>query len=327
MIIYILLVIYLYLASLWKNKIIFFLSFLILFVICGFRDYSVGTDTANYLLNYELNSHFENEYLFQLIINFLLKNGIDYRYLLYISSMLTLIPIFYVAYKRNENFNQTILLYVLLSFYLLSFNIIRQCIAVSIVFLGIYYFEKSQVKKFLFCIVIASLFHFSAIFSLFILLLNKIKLKVSSVYIFSILMFTYISPLVFNFTDVISFFFNFFNIGGYDIYIGLANKEILSINRFLLNVFICLIYHNLKDKNNLHFKIVLFGIIMLNIFPSNSIIGRISFYFMISQIFLYVDLINKKTNMYILIILYSVVLFSFNLYLNNGQVVPYKFGF
>src|SRR5699024_7439203 len=131
-----------------KNKQRFHLtvSFLILFFLSAFRDISIGTDTESYegifnrvLLGGQIVQE-AGWYYFNKVVVLL---GGDFRWVLILSSLLVITPIYRVSRRYSFNPCLSIFLFYSLYFYLQSFNIMRQIIAVSILLLFIpFLFDK-----------------------------------------------------------------------------------------------------------------------------------------------------------------------------------------
>src|SRR5690606_27952128 len=113
------------------------------------------------------------EVLSQLIIYF---NG-DFSVLIFISTLLVLIPVFVVAKRFSVSPLMTVFLYYTLYFYFFSLNITRQMIAVSLVLLACMFLIENRKRVFVIFIILASGFHLTALSALLLLLLNRIPDK------------------------------------------------------------------------------------------------------------------------------------------------------
>src|SRR5699024_2717968 len=94
---------------------------------------------------------------------------------LILSSLLILGPIFYMVKKISTNPLLSIFIYFTIYLYLQSFNIIRQLIAVSIIFLGLFFLVKKE-KPWIYILFVlgAATFHISALLSLILVIINKL---------------------------------------------------------------------------------------------------------------------------------------------------------
>src|SRR5690606_17087680 len=85
---------------------------------------------------------------------------------------------FYVRAAVNSNLNLVIFIAALFSYtglYFMSFNILRQCVALSIVFFGVRYLTLGLNRKFILTCLVATAFHYSAIISLLFLVIYKYR--------------------------------------------------------------------------------------------------------------------------------------------------------
>ena len=155
-----------------KNAIFGFCSFLILVFFSGFR----GDFTSDYK-NYASLFHTYNLYSLPevLTINFYQEKGYvvfsrligeftnNPMYLM-LSTSIFIVFIFFKEFKRNSiKIWLSVLLFINIGAYYTSFNIMRHIIAVAIVFSGSKFLYDREFFKYLVTILIASLFHTTAI--------------------------------------------------------------------------------------------------------------------------------------------------------------------
>lgn len=175
----------------YKNKTKFYifslLSIMIVALLAGLRDYSVGYDVNNYISVHwtlarssaSFTSYCKaigtNEYLFLLILFFFGKVTSDFHFVLAFLHLIIIACIYFGAFKHRKIINPCFLLFL---FYFLFFNdslnIIRQYVAMSIVFAGFILLENNKLVKFSLVILIASLFHKVALISFVYVLLRII---------------------------------------------------------------------------------------------------------------------------------------------------------
>lgn len=318
-----------------RNTFIIILSSTLLVLVGAYRGISVGTDTKSYLMLYDsivasqsyLNSKLEPGYIF---INTMMDRlGFGFQGVLFCSSVLVVFPLT-IAVKRNStNPMLSMFLFLTLAFYFYSFNTTRQSIAMSIMLLGTHYLVENNNRKFLLCLGTSLLFHYSAIFTLSFLLIKRLRLNNFIVVIY-LVVFSYLSPFVIDILSIIKMLTSLFGgFGNYENYLVDTGKSLFSINRLLLNIFFIFIYYY-SDRNSLYVKLLLFGILIFNLFPFSSVITRNAQYFIISQIILYPNLLAQYKHMtknhiilYLAIIIYSIFIFLANMIINNGDIVPY----
>lgn len=158
-------------------KINYSLSFLILFFILGFRNYS-GIDDPSYISIFNevaqvgwiekfRTSTMEPGYLF---LNYVVSIFTDnYLYMQLVSAFIPLYLFYFTfnKYKSVINLPSAIFLFCcLIYFQMLSVSLIRMFIAISIVFCAYSYILQKKTLKYVGLILIASLFHYSAFFAI-----------------------------------------------------------------------------------------------------------------------------------------------------------------
>ncbi len=325
MLIYILLPILIYfLSRLKKNMGIYLSLYVIILVIGGLRDISVGTDTINYygLFTMEYsNPTIEPAWTYlNKACAFLFGK---YSYVVFIGTFLAITPVFIRAWKSYHNPLRIILFYVLLYYLYSSFNITRQAIAVSLIFFSIEYLLQEKWWKYLFFVMLATTFHYSALVCLLFPLVLKIKFT-SNVSVIFFLLITYILGVSIG-GVVIKILSHIPIIGGYSTY--LVGEADVSITRLFLNLFF-IAFTYVSSKRDIYYTLVLLGISIFNLFCFSSAVTRMALYFMIFQIVLYSETYSiKKDNAVIsnvLIYFYAIFYYAVMLMNNIGGVVPYK---
>src|SRR5690554_4701797 len=122
-----------------KQAALLFFSFSLLFFLSAFRDVTVGTDTLHYeQYFFEISSGTEwlrlaIEPAWVLLNDFVIYFDGSFRHVIVFSTLLTLLPVYYVASRHSKNPMFTVFLYCTLYFYWYSFNITRQSIAFGLI--------------------------------------------------------------------------------------------------------------------------------------------------------------------------------------------------
>lgn len=154
-------------ASLKKSAPLFLLlSFLILFLLSGFR-VDVGIDYPNYIrifweyIDWHQAAHLEPG--FRLIFSIIESTTMNPQHIFVISSFITLGGIFWSIKKHSVSPALSVFLFCTMGFLSHSFNLTRQFIAISIVLVSIRYLLNKQVIKYVVTVFIASLFHQTAL--------------------------------------------------------------------------------------------------------------------------------------------------------------------
>lgn len=192
-----------------------------------------------------------------------------------------------------------------------------------------YYIIENDKKHFYFYLVVilACLFHTSAV-SLLLLLVIK-KLNPSKKTVLLSLVISFLLPFLLDTSLIVDYIANKIPmLNRFDEYIGDSNKSVFSLNRLLLNIlYIFVVQNHVNNNNRLCYNTVIIGIIIMNLFPTSSVIARVSMYFSFFQAVLLGRIYTLAKGIdRIAILLYGIVVFAFYLATNNGGVVPYKLG-
>lgn len=322
-----------------KSDLFFYLSFFTLTLFSGLR-FDVGVDFMFYNQMFE---DFKNDsalFLFEpanmMIINIINMLSIDYQVIFFIYSVIIMFGVFYFIKKLSPLKELSILLFVTVGiFYFSTFNGIRQWAAISIGLIAIVKLIEKKHIQFLILVILATLFHLSALL-LFIFIFFKIRF--SKFYLIGIFLASIIS---------IKFFIFLINNTKYSIYLDLlrfdsqGNSLLLMI--YILALVYTLLFFKYFNKNNIlnTSEIVLLNMNLMSILV--LIIGyimkidflslmRVNMYFQMQLIILIPMIIYKLKNPQIrFMLMYLGVVFLFVYFFitiyKNGiiyNLVPYK---
>ncbi|MDR2277407.1 MAG: EpsG family protein [Acinetobacter pittii] len=234
--------------------------------ISGWRD--IGVDTNNYLEIFKsINIFSFRLYPFSYIndievgfnnLIYIGKNlGLSFELFSFLLTITILLDYFISSYKVTNVINASIfILLIMLTYtsYQLTFNQVRQGLAVMIAFSAFMaIIQRKSIKAFS-LIIFASLFHSSAIFLVLFIFLTKIKIKNNTLLLLAIL-----SPLA-TFLHILE------NLILYSIELNIFNKEIIrKLNFYLLNP-----EFNKPASLNLSLLLSYFGIIALGLVIKNK---------------------------------------------------------
>lgn len=145
----------------------------LLSVIAGLRAESVGVDTANYVRLFgligqgEFKLAYGLETSFKYICAFLLTIWDHPNFLFLVFAVVTNCFIFARLWDFRDRISLTwaTVIYIAV-FYFMTFNVLRQFVAVAILFYATKYLERKKYFKFLICVMCATLFHTSALLGL-----------------------------------------------------------------------------------------------------------------------------------------------------------------
>jgi hypothetical protein len=334
--IYIFLLFFLLFSSIskkWAKNIYILIPFLI--IPLGIRSLEVGTDTDTYNNVFESIRIYGRSYIepmWFLLNKFVIILGGGFSSLMLIVSFLTIYPIVYIVNKESENPNLSLFIYYSLCFYGMAFNISRQILALSFVFVGYFYLNKGKTFKFALMVILASSFHISSIVSFAVYFFNKLNLT---------------SKRIFMLLGSSLFFGTFLiNDGVIGLFAGKYASYIMSsagyrtslliplVITIILNLLFTFIYIYSKSdiKIGLWFKIYLLSIIINNLSYTLILGSRLLLFFSIAQIiyfvtFIYNNRVKQKKVVVGVIMIYVLILFLRMVLTNGGEIVPYDYSF
>jgi hypothetical protein len=322
-----------------KQK-LYFIPFIIIVIISTFRSINVGTDNENYfqwfeslqidlgLSNLILFNIFENEPLFVLINYYIFYYGFKYTFAKLFYACILWTTIFHLRKYLKSIFSYFVFFLIISGFLFFTFNAIRQSLAVGFVFLSSIYLINRQHLRFLIVIIIASLFHYSALIFLFAFFINKLP-KLSSFFWFFIFVFSLIIPTgyLIDLIARVTFF-----LPNYSFNDDFSNQRYtLGILYQSLLPFIILIFYKkyFNTKSEIFYvNTFFFGCILFNIFAGNMYITRITLYFTFFSPFILAIIFSKflypkNLILALTIFFYCLFLFYIKIFLNDSGCSPY----
>lgn len=178
-------VFWIYLEEKSLNRKAILVPIILLSLYAGVRHFSVGSDTKNYVSDFISDSYpilsLDNgrESGYQLFEYFILNFTHNYFWLLFLSALIV-VSCYLIFFKKYSNhYLLSIFIFITFNLYTFFFNGLRQGIAMAIAIWSFPYIIEKKIIKFLFILIIASLFHQSAlVLVLFYIILNlRIKLE------------------------------------------------------------------------------------------------------------------------------------------------------
>lgn len=329
-----------------KPKKAFLIGFLELFVFAAVRGIEIGLDNDSYqsifsliksgYINQKQLRTYERGYVFlNQVVDFL---GGEFRTLLVVVSLLSLIGAFYYTKAYSKYPWISIFLYICMGYYELSFTIWRQIIAVSFVLIA-YAMQKDGKKwRYLLMIILAFLFHRSAILALLPFLASKLRITKKTI-LFGVisvgalyLLRNYIVQLVFALGISRMYMYAGNTIAGEGYVLLLIYVVLFFFIYYARNIYVTSVRSGIREKDE-QIETCLRQIIPLSIFTLGmqvlstlfSLLYRAGLYFSVPLILLLPNLLdcfgnynNKKivkATFYICFFLF----FLLNLYNNNSS--------
>lgn len=187
-------------------------ALILMSVFIGLRDFSIGTDTLNYvtiykyipplgdyLSNFETGFHGNRmEIGFFILLSVFKSLSISAHLMLVMVSFFSLIVLAYAYKKITPNYYLAIFIYtVSIFFFSLEYNILRQGIATSFVVLALSFLIEKRKLLYFFFIAVASSFHVIALLSLLFYPFKNFKWQRKYVF------FAFLILVAFSFIDVL----------------------------------------------------------------------------------------------------------------------------
>jgi transmembrane protein EpsG len=329
-----------------NNEIICLAFFLIALTLSGFR-WDVGIDWMTYykmyagmtLFNYDTLSESQEP------INILIKNSLvnfgfsDGRFWIWIMAVITLYFISKSILLYSSSVVKSIILFFIMGFFFDSLNGLRQFCAVSISMISWKYALEKNFFKFTAIVIVASLFHFSALCVSVVIFLSKYQINrhiIWKLLLISLIIAPVSTVLAPKLITIIP---------GYEKY-GDANVikfatgsgNILSYLRMVFPIFLVILIRNNLSKFyisrywQLITNISLLGLFLLIAFPTTQLVIRLSYYYCISLIFLIPYICSKigkdGTFIWLTTIIYYILFTTITyLFRPESKILPYKLKF
>lgn len=102
------------------------------------------------------------------------------------SSIITIVPCAIFIYKNSEDVVFSTIFYLGYNMYMMSFNVVRQAMAVGIIFIGLEALKNKKYVVYVLFVLAATLFHTTAIVALLLLLCNFLTFKKKTFYLLAV---------------------------------------------------------------------------------------------------------------------------------------------
>lgn len=273
------------------NKVLIFISFFIVLLPHALR-YGIGTD---YFYTYVpgflttgSGGEFYDEIGFVLLNKYIYILTKDYRVLFFVCSVIIFFFLYRGIIKNSKSIPLSILLIFLTQCYFYSMNLMRQAIAIAIIFYAFKYIKDNKKIKYIICCLIASLMHSSAMMMIPFVFLYNIELGKLKKIVICLFIFIF-SGIV---GKIIYYIANTYTSYGwyYDsVYAAETVPTTLILTNLMLFIINILFYPTKKEEDK-EYKILsninFIGMCFIIISPSIPLIYRIVKYFTIFQILL-----------------------------------------
>lgn len=316
------------------------IAILIPSIMAGVRDLNVGRDIGVYVtptienaLNNSIFNFLESsttEIGFSIMIYVITFFGGNVHFSLFVIQLVTITCIYLFAYKKRDKLQMWfVILIYLLSWYCISYTMMRQSIAVAIIILSTVFFERKKYLKTLLLFLIAMSFHITAILGIlvyFIMYLysGKFTKRTTSLITIIILICLLIATLFYK--ELLYFLTNIINILPDRFYIYsikytagrlYTNYSELLYKLFWIasSIFYMMKMRKVRSNANLNFLLLLIDFATFIVSWKIVNIGRAGYYFFYLALFNLlpevIDLYKEKSKKILIYIVCIFVLFSF----------------
>lgn len=180
-----------------KNRRIYLLTMFSLFLlVASLRDVTVGTDLKYYYSKYYpqfANASWNSlqsvtisgdwEWGFCAFCKLLCYISTDVRLFIVVSSIVSIVPYGLFIEKNSKDVVFSTILYLGCHMFSMNLCVIRQAMAVGIILCGIDLLKQKKILKYCMVVLLATLFHSSAVICFALILCNYVKLKKNTMYL------------------------------------------------------------------------------------------------------------------------------------------------
>ena len=309
---------------------------IVMIVVLGLRSRTVGsTDTNNYyrMMIRALAApnwgafYFDGgvEKGFQYFVFLLSRVFSDPQWILIVSSVIVVVCNLYSISQNTDNLPIAILMFVTLGLMTFEMQAMRQAIAMSLCLVAYEQVKKEKSIRFFIWVILASLFHRTAVVFLPVYFLRKLSLSTKDLLLFGTLAIVFL----FSSTKVIGIANDLFD-ESYDVAVEHGGFVATAIYVLITVYAYCFCKQSLTDeKGRLAFYVLLTGMVCYVIRYIGALAAeRVSFYFMFAQNIVLARAIEKesKANQIIMasvVFVLCILLFVYRM--RSSDLVPYRF--
>ena len=333
------------------NKFWTFIIFCIFVGLYTFR-WCNGTDFFNYYMGFygsgdkNFDYIMENRDILFSLLTYIMSNLISDNFLIYnaVLAIFTYAPVIVVMRKYSTDFKTTVLLYIFSIAYFQPYNIVRQSIAVAIMFGGFPYLMRHQNFKFIICAVTAFLFHPTAAIAAIVMMFCRSQFLSRKIKVLLFVLFgtgIALKPVWNSVIEILEMVGQTKMATDYaDALTGNVGINIFHVLVVAVPVILILIYKNnlLHNENSIENEIhsfymncvlFFFGFVAVGMY--NPVFMRMGQFFELFLLVLYPELIKKVSGSqrHLMTFLVVVAYFIYFLFVlpRGGNFVPYQFNY
>ena len=163
----------------------YWMPLFLLSLLAGIRKYNVGTDSGTYTKAFRHNTNINNfsfgehvEPAYQVLNYLILSFTHNYYWLFFITALIVVSSYLYIIKKLSSNYILSVFLFITLGTYTFFFFFLRQGLAMAILALATPYLINKKFKNFLLIVILAALFHVTALFVIPFYFLLHLRIKI-----------------------------------------------------------------------------------------------------------------------------------------------------
>lgn len=329
----------------------YLIPILIVAIILGGR-YKTGTDWPNYKDYYDsvlkgsltigdaFATSLEPVYTLLMAIVAFFKKGSSYFFALI--AIIQFSSIYYL-YKDQRKYLSLALFFYTIFNLTLDVNVARQSLAMSMIFISYKYVCDNKYLCVLF-FSIAVGFHYSALFAVFLLFIDKPVFRfldksfwVVLLYIVTLIFSAFLSDYILNYSQIVDFGNRFDrNVSYMTDQMKVSSGYGLLVTHFL-NILLIYLWSIIKtpEKDYFHtyaYRLCVIGFLCTNIFGISVSLSRLAIYYshfsFVLWTFIVYHIIHSKRNLSLIacgVLLLDLLFFVFSIYNSNGGCSPYMF--
>ena len=204
-----------FLAKYNRKELYLLITFIILFLISSLRGSDVGTDTKTYMTMFneiginDIKSFSSMEplfYLLNLVTYFISSNS---HAIIFVMSLITIFSFGLYTFHFSKDYLLSVIIFLGLGYYFLTFNISRQMLGFAMILFSLYFYQKNDNKLSILFLIFAVLTHYSMLVwvPFYIFSYFKINTKKLLMIICSLPIFVIFFLLIFNKIVVFTHYF------------------------------------------------------------------------------------------------------------------------
>ncbi|WP_342042524.1 EpsG family protein [Bacillus sp. OTU2372] len=297
------------------NKILIFVSILILVLISGLRN-NIG-DTFFYMHGYTVRKHdlnsfeFKGDFGFELLQVLLYKISDNPQLLVFTTALITNVLVVLVLYKYSRMIEISLFVFIASGMHTVTMNGIRQSLAAAIVFAATKYLHNGKWFKFILVVLLASTIHQTALIFIPIYFIVRREAWTKSTFI--ILMIGV--GITFGFNEFSKLLFNAIENTKYGHYSNFTEGGANKIRVLITAVPLIIAFFGRKKLKELWpnsdyvINLTTLGVVFMIIASQNWIFARFNIYFGLYNLILFSWILKLFTKQSQKLIYYSLLLF------------------